>query len=364
MARSPSASCSTTPAAWPTTRPTRTTPSSWSVLADRLRTWTPRELVAIATAQPPLFAPGERWSYSNTGYILLGLIVEAASGKPLETELRERVFAPLRLRATSFDAGPRIAGRHAHGYSRFGAKRRFDISVINQTWAGAAGAIASTVGDLARFQRALLDGRLLRPDLLAQMRTTVPTGSRVQTYGLGLIRFRHPCGTFWGHGGETLGYITYADSRRAAGARRCSPSPPTRACSDRARCARSTGCGSSPTAGELNHRRTKHHPHNRGARRGSPLGHPDRERLQEARRLSLATTIAAAAVVLRAMLVSASRRRRPVPSALGKPPNPHERNPPLGPRKTPSSPASAPGHLGAAGIRTRLGRLNSHPLDG
>jgi D-alanyl-D-alanine carboxypeptidase len=183
-------------------------------LADRFRTWTPRELVAIATAQPPLFAPGERWSYSNTGYILLGLIVEAASGKPLETELRERVFAPLRLRATSFDAGPRIAGRHAHGYSRFGAKHRFDISVINQTWAGAAGAVASTVGDLARFQRALLDGRLLRPDLLAQMRTTVPTGSRVQTYGLGLIRFRHPCGTFWGHGGETLGYITYADSTR------------------------------------------------------------------------------------------------------------------------------------------------------
>jgi D-alanyl-D-alanine carboxypeptidase len=86
--------------------------------------------------------------------------------------------------------------------------------VINQTWAGAAGAIVSTVGDLARFQRALLDGRLLRPDLLAQMRTTVPTGSGVQTYGLGLIRFRHPCGTFWGHGGETLGYITYADSRR------------------------------------------------------------------------------------------------------------------------------------------------------
>ncbi|MDP9136419.1 MAG: beta-lactamase family protein, partial [Actinomycetota bacterium] len=184
------------------------------VLADRRRTWDPRELVAIGTAQPPHFPPGERWSYSNTGYILLGLVVEAATGNPLETELRERVIAPLRLRATSFDSRARIAGRHAHGYSRVGATRRFDISVLNQTWAGAAGAIVSTLRDVARFHRALLGGRLLRPDLLAQMRTTVDTGSDAQTYGLGLIRSRYPCGTFWGHGGETLGYLSYADSRR------------------------------------------------------------------------------------------------------------------------------------------------------
>ena len=185
------------------------------VLADRRRTWDPHELVAIGTAQPPHFLPGERWSYSNTGYILLGLVVEATTGNPLETELRERVIAPLRLRDTSFDSRARIAGRHAHGYSRVGARRRFDISVLNQTWAGAAGAIVSTVGDVARFHRALLGGRLLRPELLAQMRTTVDTGSDAQAYGLGLIRSRFPCGTFWGHGGETLGYLSYADSRRS-----------------------------------------------------------------------------------------------------------------------------------------------------
>jgi D-alanyl-D-alanine carboxypeptidase len=184
------------------------------VLADRHRVWTPGELVALGTARPPLHAPGARWSYSNTGYILLGQIVEAATGNPLETELRTRLFAPLRLRATSFDSRARIAGRHAHGYSRIGARRSYDISVLNQTWAGAAGAIASTAGDLARFHRALFGGRLLRPRLLAQMRTTVPTGADVQSYGLGLIRSRFPCGTFWGHGGETLGYLSYADSRR------------------------------------------------------------------------------------------------------------------------------------------------------
>jgi D-alanyl-D-alanine carboxypeptidase len=183
------------------------------VLANRRRAWQPRELVAIGTAHPPLFAPGARWSYSNTGYILLGLIVEAAGGNPLGAELQQRIFAPLRLRATSFDTKPRIAGRHAHGYSRVGARRRFDISVVSQSWAWSAGAIVSTVDDLGRFYRTLLDGRLPRPDLLAEMQTTVPTPSPIQRYGLGLIRTRLPCGAFWGHGGETLGYQSFADSR-------------------------------------------------------------------------------------------------------------------------------------------------------
>jgi hypothetical protein len=85
------------------------------VLADRRKTWEPRELVAIGTAHPPL-NPGAQWSYSNAGYIL---IVQAASGKPLEAELRARILASPRLRATSLDTDPRITGRHAHGYSHF-----------------------------------------------------------------------------------------------------------------------------------------------------------------------------------------------------------------------------------------------------
>jgi hypothetical protein len=85
------------------------------VLAGRRKTWEPRELVAIGTAHPPL-NPGAQWSYSNAGYIL---IVQAASGKPLEAELRARILASPRLRATSLDTDPRITGRHAHGYSHF-----------------------------------------------------------------------------------------------------------------------------------------------------------------------------------------------------------------------------------------------------
>jgi D-alanyl-D-alanine carboxypeptidase len=71
-----------------------------------LRVWRPREIVAIATAHKPYFAAGAGWRYADTNYFVLGLIVEAATGRPLATELRNRIFAPLRLRATTFDTRP------------------------------------------------------------------------------------------------------------------------------------------------------------------------------------------------------------------------------------------------------------------
>ena len=177
-----------------------------------LKVWTPRQLVAIATAHAPLFTPGARWSYSNTDYILLGLIVAKATGNPLGRELRQRIFTPLRLRATSFDTKPRIAGRHAHGYTRFRKPRLTDISVMSPSLMWAAGAIVSTADDLARFHRALFRGHLLRPALLAAMQTTVAVTPEEQS-GLGVFRSRYPCGVFWGHGGATFGYETFTDSR-------------------------------------------------------------------------------------------------------------------------------------------------------
>jgi D-alanyl-D-alanine carboxypeptidase len=178
---------------------------------NRRRIWTPAELIAIGTSHAPLFAPGSDLAYSSTGYIALGLIVEAASGQPLSTELRRRLFAPLHLRSTSLDAKPRIAGRHARGYTRYhGGRRPVDISDIEQSFAWAAGAIVSTTQDLAHFYRALMRGRLLHPDQLAAMRTTVP--AEAQQWGLGLIQTPHQCGASWGHGGETLGYETNADT--------------------------------------------------------------------------------------------------------------------------------------------------------
>ena len=183
---------------------------------DLLRQWTPRELVAIATAHEPHFAPGAGWSYSGTGYIVLGLIVEKASGNSLGSELRRRIFAPLRLRATSLPTAPRIAGRYAHGYYVRPLK---DVSVGSPSVAWAAGALVSNADDLAEFFRALLRGRLLRPGLLQAMETTIKSGPGAG-HGLGLGAVRLPCGTVWGSSGGVPGYSTHSysskDGRRQA----------------------------------------------------------------------------------------------------------------------------------------------------
>jgi D-alanyl-D-alanine carboxypeptidase len=169
---------------------------------DPMRQWTPREIVAVATAHKPHFAPGAGWSYSNTNYFVVGLIVEAATGHKLESELRRRIFAPLHLQATSLDTVPRIAGPHAHGYF---VRPLEDVSVGSPSYVWAAGALVSTADDVARFFRALLGGRLLRPDLLRAMETTV-VDTREFSYGLGLEKVPTPCGVSWGHSGGSPGY--------------------------------------------------------------------------------------------------------------------------------------------------------------
>jgi D-alanyl-D-alanine carboxypeptidase len=185
------------------------------VVRNPTRAWTPQELIAIGTSHGPLFAPGTNSSYSNTGYQLLGLIVEAATGNTIGSELGRRIFEPLRLRDTTFDTQPRIAGRHAHGYLRLGGPSLTDFTVLSPTIAGAGGAIVSTVDDVARFYRALLSGRLLRADLLGTM-TTIDPAARRAGYGLGLIRDaeHYPCAVAWGHDGDLPGYLTAANVSR------------------------------------------------------------------------------------------------------------------------------------------------------
>jgi D-alanyl-D-alanine carboxypeptidase len=194
------------------------------------KVWKPRELVRVAVSHKPPFAPGTRWHYCNTCYVLLGLIVEKASGNSLGTELRRRIFTPLRLGATTFDTKPRIAGRHTHGYERLGKPPLVDVSVFSPSFGWAAGAVVSTADEVARFYRALLGGRLLRPDLLREMRKAVPLAPKIASgYGLGILHLGKgegralglasvPCASTWGHDGGAPGYRTWAlnskDGRR------------------------------------------------------------------------------------------------------------------------------------------------------
>jgi D-alanyl-D-alanine carboxypeptidase len=184
------------------------------------RVWEPRQLVAMAEKQPQLFEPGSAWAYSNTNYIVAGLLIEAVSGRPLARELDRRIFSPLRLRHTSFPSTTaRLTGYHAHGYISTESiptpdGQPVDVTGYNPSHAWAAGAIVSNAADLSTFYAALMSGRLLTPSLLREMKTTVaedPTDpGKTFSYGLGLQRVNDPCGVNWGHAGSILGYQSVA----------------------------------------------------------------------------------------------------------------------------------------------------------
>jgi D-alanyl-D-alanine carboxypeptidase len=178
--------------------------------------WPPRRLAEIGAEQPPFFPPGQGFAYSNTNYVLLGLIVERITGHSLGHELRERIFEPLHLRETSFPRESALPKPFAHGYRVFDQPPAIDVTGL-YPYPWAAGAIVSTDEDVARFFRGLLSGRMLKPPLLHAMRQGVVEEQADfpgQTYGLGLMSFPTPCGLAWGHNGDIPGYVTYAFSRR------------------------------------------------------------------------------------------------------------------------------------------------------
>ena len=178
--------------------------------------WDPRRLVEIAVAHPPPFSPGRRFAYSSTNYLLLGLIVEAATGVPLGEQLRERIFEPLGLGHTTFAPrfvrGPYIHGHRPPSHQGVVTGPPVDISGEAASWTWAAGAIVSSADDLQRFFATLLRGQLLPPGLLREMETLVPAG--YQRYGFGLAVFPTPCGDAWGHTGNVQGTVTVAWNRR------------------------------------------------------------------------------------------------------------------------------------------------------
>jgi D-alanyl-D-alanine carboxypeptidase len=172
----------------------------------------PRELLDVALAHPADFAPGAKFAYSNTNYVVAGLLIQKVTGRPLIEVLTERVIRRAGLRHTYFPAvGEQgIREAHPHGYHPDATGKPRDITVLDPSWGWAAGQMVATPSDLNAFFRALLGGRLLPAEQLRQMRTTVPAdlfpGAR---YGLGLVSVPLSCGGLaWGHGGDIPGYET------------------------------------------------------------------------------------------------------------------------------------------------------------
>lgn len=201
----------------PDVLPTLPLPPEPEFLDNRWRTWTADELVARAVAHPPTFEPpGSAFAYSNTGYLLLGQIVERVTGRSYGEEIERRVIRPLRLRGTSLPGtSPRIHGPHPHGYvpiQRDGEVRLVDYTRMNPSVMGAGGEMISTAEDLNRFFAALLGGRLLPGRLLAEMTTP---GVPERGYGLGLAWRDTSCGVrVYGNDGDALAYQTWSFSTR------------------------------------------------------------------------------------------------------------------------------------------------------
>ncbi|OAN30918.1 serine hydrolase [Plantibacter sp. H53] len=174
----------------------------------------PRDMLDIALAKPAVFAPGERWEYSNTNYLVLGLLVEAVTDRALPQQIDERIVKPLDLEHTYFPApGEReLRGEHPHGYHAKTVGDLLDITALDTSFAWSAGAMVSTPHELNVFMQALLDGELLNEESLAEMQTTVPAGDELWPgagYGLGLQSYPLSCGgVAWGHGGDIPGTQT------------------------------------------------------------------------------------------------------------------------------------------------------------
>ncbi len=172
------------------------------------KAYAPEDLVRwVAENKPPLFPPGApgQWMYSNTGYVLLGMVLEAATGQSLDEIYRERIFDPLGLeRAILLEDAP-IDGETVRGYNAMMGEY-VDVTSWNPSGAWASGALAMSAGDLARFAQAVAGGELFRdPQSLAQMTDFVSTGQPrgFTGYGLGLAQLAD--GT-WGHAGGTPGF--------------------------------------------------------------------------------------------------------------------------------------------------------------
>ncbi|GAA3399048.1 serine hydrolase domain-containing protein [Streptomyces roseoviridis] len=193
---------------------------------NRLRRLAPEELARLGLAAPPVKERGKH-SYSNTNYILAGLILERVTGQDPEAYITRHVIRRAGLRHTYFPASPSIKGPHAGMYESFFGliDPPRDYSTYDMSWGGTAGALVSTTDDLNTFYRKLLGGRLLGPAALRAMKTTVPAHETepgeepAMRYGLGLYTLKMPSGGwYWGHDGAVFGAGTWSlateDGRR------------------------------------------------------------------------------------------------------------------------------------------------------
>jgi D-alanyl-D-alanine carboxypeptidase len=177
----------------------------------------PRQLIDYVRDDPLTFAPGSRYEYSNSDNIFVGLMVEAATGNSYVEELQSQVLGPLGLKHTSLPSGTELPEPIFHGYDVNPPRPPEDVShLLAGGWSWASGGIVSTPRDLNSFIRGYVGSKLFSSNVAQQQRHFIvaggsePTGPGDNSAGLALFRYNTPCGTVYGHTGNTPGYTQFA----------------------------------------------------------------------------------------------------------------------------------------------------------
>ncbi|MBB5854241.1 serine hydrolase domain-containing protein [Amycolatopsis umgeniensis] len=184
------------------------------VWGNRAYVYPPSEVIRRSLVDPPSFAPGAQTDYSNTGYLLLGKVIEKVTRNDVREEIQRRLLGPLGLERTYFPLrSPFPRGPHLRGYDLSEPVK--DMTVFSPSYDWTAGAMVSTVDDLATFHRALLSGRLLEPAQQAELERLVPHGE-FGAYGAGVETLDLPCPggpkTVWGNTGAGPGFYSVSMS--------------------------------------------------------------------------------------------------------------------------------------------------------
>ena len=187
----------------------------------------PAELVAFVRDEPLEFPPGTEYHYSNTDNIVVGLMIEAATGQSYTDVLTEEVLEPLGLDDTSLPTGTELAAPYIHGYQIDDEGQYEDVTnLADAEWGWASGGIVSTPADLNDFIRAYVSGELYgdevreaQQDLFIPAGSSDPNGPGANSASMALFRYQTDCGTVYGHSGNISGYTQFAvaspDGRRS-----------------------------------------------------------------------------------------------------------------------------------------------------
>ncbi len=179
-------------------------------------TVTPEFTLGFVANEPLAFTPGSRYEYSNSDNLIIGLMAEAATGRPYDELLQELVFSPLKLKQTSLPSEVELPPPFVHGYDIAPPAPPEDISeLLNPALFGASGGMVSTQTELNRFIRAYASGRLIERSTKLEQRSFIPgyggepPGPGQNSAGLALYRYDTSCGTVLGHAGNFPGYTQF-----------------------------------------------------------------------------------------------------------------------------------------------------------